>query len=226
MELTGLTGKVALVTGAGSGIGKATAVLLAQHGARVAALSHTADEVEQTAARAARAICVSGTGRRARAIAEADLAGATADAVTTVPRTTVTVPTTGAAVSSTAGAILAGLVRATGVAARATVVLVVLRVRASITRAASKTTAGIAALICPRRTTEAVDTEPGLTLGATDPTVVGIFLRVVALPAAVCQTRWALRLRKGRTKSAQSEETTKGASCQPLECLAARSWRC
>src|SRR5437764_1601061 len=44
-----LTGKVALVTGAGSGIGKATAVLLAKQGARVAALSHTAGEVEQTA---------------------------------------------------------------------------------------------------------------------------------------------------------------------------------
>jgi NAD(P)-dependent dehydrogenase (short-subunit alcohol dehydrogenase family) len=45
-----LTGKVALVTGAGSGIGKAAAVLLAQQGVRVGALSHTADEVEQTAA--------------------------------------------------------------------------------------------------------------------------------------------------------------------------------
>lgn len=44
-----LTGKVALVTGAGSGIGKATAVLLAQHGAKVAVLSDTASEIEQTA---------------------------------------------------------------------------------------------------------------------------------------------------------------------------------
>ena len=46
----GLTGKVALVTGAGSGIGKAAAILLAQQGARVVALSRTAHEVEQTAA--------------------------------------------------------------------------------------------------------------------------------------------------------------------------------
>lgn len=40
--------KVALITGAGSGIGKATALLFAREGARIAALSRTEDELRET----------------------------------------------------------------------------------------------------------------------------------------------------------------------------------
>ncbi|MBW4446133.1 MAG: SDR family oxidoreductase [Spirirestis rafaelensis WJT71-NPBG6] len=45
-----LTNKVALVTGAGSGIAKATAKLFAKEGAKVAALGRTKEELEETVA--------------------------------------------------------------------------------------------------------------------------------------------------------------------------------
>ena len=43
-----LADKVALITGAGFGIGKAAALLLAKEGAKVAALGRTEDELTQT----------------------------------------------------------------------------------------------------------------------------------------------------------------------------------
>lgn len=43
-----LDGKVALVTGAGSGIGKAAALRLAREGARIGVLSHTESEIRKT----------------------------------------------------------------------------------------------------------------------------------------------------------------------------------
>jgi 3-oxoacyl-[acyl-carrier protein] reductase len=63
MSLFDLTGRVAIVTGGGTGIGAATARLLAQHGADVAVASRTASELERAATAIAEA-----TGRRCVAI--------------------------------------------------------------------------------------------------------------------------------------------------------------
>lgn len=54
--MNNLEGKVALVTGAGSGIGKAAAQLLAKNGVKVGVLGHNADEIRQ----AEQEICKSG----------------------------------------------------------------------------------------------------------------------------------------------------------------------
>jgi len=58
-----LTGRAAVVTGGGTGIGRASALLLAQHGADVIIAGRTADELERTAAELREA-----TGRRCLAI--------------------------------------------------------------------------------------------------------------------------------------------------------------
>jgi peroxisomal 2,4-dienoyl-CoA reductase len=57
-----LAGRVALVTGGGSGIGKGIALALARHGADVAAVGRKPDRLEQTAQE------ISGIGRRALAL--------------------------------------------------------------------------------------------------------------------------------------------------------------
>ena len=60
MDLLDLTGRVAVVTGGGTGIGASTAGLLAAHGADVAIAARTVEDLERTAAR----IEASSNGRR------------------------------------------------------------------------------------------------------------------------------------------------------------------
>lgn len=59
-----LEGKVAFITGAGSGIGKAAAILMAKHGAKVVALSRSEGELDKTVdeiiANGGEAMCITG----------------------------------------------------------------------------------------------------------------------------------------------------------------------
>jgi NAD(P)-dependent dehydrogenase (short-subunit alcohol dehydrogenase family) len=77
-----LDGKVAIVTGAGSGIGRASATLFAREGAKVLAVDKTADAVQQTVAGIREA---KGTAEALTADAgcEADVAGYVAKALST-----------------------------------------------------------------------------------------------------------------------------------------------
>src|SRR5919199_3813017 len=48
MQMPGLEGKVVLITGGGSGIGRATSILFAENGVRVAVLDKSIESAEET----------------------------------------------------------------------------------------------------------------------------------------------------------------------------------
>ena len=77
-------------------------------------------------------------------------------------------------------------------AAGATVVLVGLGVRTGIATAAGKATTGITALVCSNWAAQTVDTQTGLTLGATDATVVGVFIGINTLATTIGEAGWTL----------------------------------
>jgi NAD(P)-dependent dehydrogenase (short-subunit alcohol dehydrogenase family) len=86
-----LTGKVALVTGAGSGIGRATALLLAAHGAKVV----VADLDEGAAAATARQIGGDGTAVRADVTRQQDVDDLLAETIATYGRLDIAVNNAG-----------------------------------------------------------------------------------------------------------------------------------